>query len=176
MKLNFKDRNFCEGKLKTSQLKCRYISAESVGAKARAWLVLTMRNVCVYEFVLLSPLPLILSGSRLRHRFTPWESATAMGLAAGARRNSIVGCDRRDGVSHTCGVATLSMIRCGKRVESTCARAKLRNYRRSASLLLGRYAVAFAHAREREQEREREREIVIESNQPGKWRVKLQWR
>lgn len=70
-----------------------------------------------------------------------------------------VGCDRRDAsVSHTCGVATLSMIRCGKRVGSTCARAKLRNYRRSADLLLGRYTAAFAHAREREREKKKDRE------------------
>jgi len=93
-----------------------------------------------------------------------------MGLAAVARRNSSVGCDRRDGgVSHTCGVATLSMILCGKSREYVRASqiAKL-----SADLLLGRHAAAFTRARERERERKRKKEgegeREIESDQPGK--------
>jgi len=115
-----------------------------------------MRNICVHtlsEFII--ALPLILSESWLRHRFTPWESpATAMGFAAGAQFHRRMRSPRRRRESHMWRCYTFYVIRCGKRVESTCARAKLRNYRRSADSLLGRYAIC-TRVRAREWDRER---------------------
>jgi len=110
-------------------------------------------------------LTLILLRDRNCDRFIPtlWESAIHDGSRS--QRGQFHRRMRSRRVSHTCWRCYTFYDTVWKENRGVRARTKLRNYRRLAGLLLGRY-MAFARVREWE----------IESNQLGKWRVKLQWR
>lgn len=186
VKLGFQDRrrNFAkenwryrEGKLKYRYLQnpptCRDKSSNSIGLAAR-----TMRNVCVYglfEFISVA-LALILSG--LRHKFTRRGNRRRRWVlqpARGAIPASDAIAAMATWVTH---VALLHFLwYCVERAGNTCARAKLRNYRR-VCYWEGTPRL-YTRARKGARKRKKERRGVgeeIESDQPGKWRVKLQRR